>query len=257
MHLRDLSITVASAILLTPILLFCFQVTDAQVMQSGSYRIQSDSINFGGGLGTSTNYRVESTGGEIATGDATSTSYSLKAGYQQMVNNFISMTAPGNVTMSPSIGGVTGGTSNGSTTVTVTTDSSAGYELSISASQSPAMTKGGDSIADYVPLGDSDLNFFIAPTDSHFGYSAFSTDVVARFRTDGSPSGPCDGSDVPVLQKCWDGLGTTLEPISRASSANTPNGAATTVSFRVGIGSSVGQAPGTYTATTTLTAVSL
>ena len=255
MRFRDFSITLVSSALLTPVLFLCLQVTDAQVMQSGSYRIQSDSINFGGGLSTSTSYKVESTGGEIATGDATSTSYSLKAGYQQMVNNFISMTAPGNVTMTPSIGGVTGGTANGSTTVTIITDSPAGYVLSISASQSPAMTKGGDSIADYVPGGDPDFNFTTIAGDSNFGYSPFGVDVAQRFVTDGISL--CNGSEYPMILKCWDGLDTVLEPIAQASSANTPNGTMTTINFRVGVGSSVAQAPGTYTATTTLTALSL
>ncbi|MFZ2252685.1 MAG: hypothetical protein WAW13_00755 [Minisyncoccia bacterium] len=254
MKFRDFSVTLVSSILLTPVLLLCLQVSDAQVMQSGSYRIQSDSINFGGGLSTSTNYGVESTGGEIATGESTSTSYSLKAGYQQMVNNFISMSAPGNVTMSPSIGGVTGGTANGSTTVTVTTDSGAGYVLSISASQSPAMTKGGDSIADYVPGGDPDYNFTTGASDSHFGYSPEGQNVVTRFKDNGAA---CNTGALETTLSCWDGLDTALEQISRASSANTPNGATTTINFRVGVGSGVAQAPGTYTATTTLTALSL
>ena len=254
MKFRDFSVTLVSSLLLTPVFLLYLHVGDAQVMQSGSYRIQSDSINFGGGLSTSTNYRVESTGGEIATGDATSTSYSLKAGYQQMVNNFISMSAPGNVTMSPSIGGVTGGTSNGSTTVTVTTDSSAGYVLSISASQSPAMVKGGDSIADYVPGGDPDYSFITVAGDSHFGYSPEGQNIVARFKDNGAI---CNNGVLDTTLSCWDGLATTLEPVARATAANTPTGATTTINFRVGIGSGVVQAAGTYTATTTLTAISL
>ena len=156
--------------------------------------------------------------------------------------------------MSPSIGGVTGGTSNGSTTVTVTTDSSAGYVLSISASQSPAMVKGGDSIADYVPAAvNPDKDFTTDATDSHFGYTIEGIGSASRFLSLGVICGA--GFDASLV--CWDGLDTVLEPIARASSANTPNGAATTVNFRVGIGSSVVQAAGTYTATTTLTAVSL
>jgi hypothetical protein len=254
MHFRDFFITLASAVLLTPVFLVSLHIIDAQVMQSSSYRIQSDSINFGGGLSTSTNYNMESTGGEIATGDATSTSYSLKAGYQQMVNNFISMSAPGNVTMSPSIGGVTGGTANGSTTVTVTTDSPAGYVLSISASQSPAMTKGADSIADYVPGGDPDFSFITTAGDSHFGYSPEGQNVVARFKDNGAS---CNNGLLETTLACWDGLDTALEQISRGSAANTPNGATTTINFRVGVGSGVAQAAGIYTATTTLTALSL
>jgi hypothetical protein len=55
----------------------------AQVMQSSSYQIERDSLNFGGGLGSSASYVLEDTFGEIGTGRFTSTSYILKAGYQQ------------------------------------------------------------------------------------------------------------------------------------------------------------------------------
>jgi hypothetical protein len=223
-------------------------------MQSASYRIQSDSINFAGGLSTSTNYRMESTGGEIATGDASSTNFNLKAGYQQMVNTFIAMTATAPVAMTPSIPGISGGIANGSTTVTVTTDSAAGYQMTIASSQGPAMKKGSDSIADYVPAGNPDFTFVTNPADSHFGYSPSGIDVATRFKDDG---GTCGGGVLETALACWDGLSTTAAQIVRRTSANTPNGSTTTVNFRVGIGGSVVQTGGMYVATTTLTAVSL
>lgn len=64
----------------------------AAVMTSPSYSIQSDSVNFGGSQGNSSTYKMEDTLGEIATGDSGSTNYNIKAGYQQMQTNFISMT---------------------------------------------------------------------------------------------------------------------------------------------------------------------
>ncbi len=254
MSLRDTLITACSALILTPILMVCITLVSAQTMQSTNYRIQSDSINFGGGLSTSTNYKLESTAGEIATGDSTSASYSLKAGYQQMVNTFISMTAVNSVTMTPSIPGVSGGIANGSTTVTVTTDSASGYQMTIVASQSPAMQKGSDSIADYVPVGAPDFAFVTNAADSHLGYSPSGVDVTARFKDNGVS---CNTGASETALACWDGLSTTPLEIVRRTSANTPNGSTTTVNFRVGIGGSVVQTNGTYVATTTLTAVSL
>lgn len=254
MCIRDFFITTISALFFTPLVLLCIHVAGAQVMQSTNYRIQSDSVNFGGGLSTSTNYSLESTGGEIATGDSSSTQYALKAGYQQMVNSFIAITAADPVSMTPSIPGITGGTANGSTTVTVTTDSPAGYQMTIVASQSPALTKGGDFISDYAPAGNPDFSFVTDAGEAHFGYSPSGVDTVMRFKDDGAS---CNTGSLETELACWDGLDIVAEAIARRTSANTPNGSTTTINFRVGIASPVVQAVGVYTATTTLTALSL
>jgi hypothetical protein len=253
--LRDIIISSSIAFILTPLALLGLQISSAQVMQSTNYRIESDSVNFGGGLSSSTNYALESTGGEIATGESSSATYALKAGYQQMVTRFISLSSPASVTMSPSIVGITGGESNGSTQVTVITDSSAGYELSINADVAPAMVKGSDSISDYGVVGDPDYTFTTDTEDSHFGYSPSGSDVVTRFKDDGVSA--CNTGSFETALTCWDGLSTSAETIARRTSANTPNGSTTTVHFKVGIGSGVVQPAGIYTATTTLTAVSL
>ena len=64
--MREILVTTVCALILTPFVIFSLSIGFAQVMQSTSYRIQSDSINFGGGFSSSTNYNLESTGGEIA-----------------------------------------------------------------------------------------------------------------------------------------------------------------------------------------------
>ncbi len=252
--MREFFFTAITALILTPVLFIGLVHVSAQMMQSSSYRIESDSVNFGGGLSSSTNYAIESTGGEVATGESSSGSYKLKAGYQQMQGAFISLTPADAVVLSPSLPGITGGTSNGSTTVTVVTDSPAGYELTIRASQSPAMQKSGDTIADYNPTGETDFVFAIGATDAHFGYSPSGVDIPQRFKDDG---GACNISSGDTPLACWDGLSTSDVAIARSTSGNQPSGASTTINFRVGIGGSVVQPPGTYTATTTLTALPL
>lgn len=253
--LRDIFILTLLSLLLTPFVLFSLRASYAQVMQSNNYRIESDSVNFGGGLSSSTNYSLESTGGEIATGESSSGSYALKAGYQQMVTRFLSLSTPAAIALSPSIVGITGGESNGSTTVTVTTDSAAGYELTINADVTPAMVKGSDIIQDYATTGDPDYTFTTGADDSHFGYSPSGVDTVQRFKDDGAAS--CNSNTTESPLTCWDGLSTTPEVITRRTSANTPDGSTTTIYFKVGIGGNVVQPAGIYTATTTLTAVSL
>lgn len=253
MSLRDITITSILAGVFTPLCILSIAVVSAQ-MQSSSYRIESDSVNFAGGLSTSTNYNLESSAGEMATGDLGSTNFNLSAGYLQMVTTFISMSAPSNVTMLPAIAGITGGVADGETTVTVTTDSSAGYSLSISAEQSPSLTNGGDSMADYIPVGNPDFTFTTGSTDAHFGYSPEGVDVSERFLDNG---GVCGVGSLETSLACWDGLDTAEEIVARRTSANTPNGSTTTINFRTGIGGSANQPEGTYTATTTLTALPL
>jgi hypothetical protein len=242
------------ATIFTVLLLLCVQLGSAEVRSSTNYQLQSDSINFAGGLSTSTSYIQESTAGEIGTGELSSTNYLLKAGYQQMQEVFISMTAPSDVTLSPSLAGITGGTSNGSTTVTVTTDSPSGYSLTIASENDPAMQNGIYSIADYNEGAEADYSFAVTSGAASFGFSPSSVDVVDAFRDNGSLCG-IDTGDAPLA--CWAGFSTTDIPVSEGIGANHPDGATTTLYFRVGVGSGAGVTAGLYTATTTLTALPL
>lgn len=256
MAIRDIFITACAALFLTPILFLSLSLGYAQVRQSTNYTIEADSINFGGGFSSSTNYTLESTGGELGTGNSSSTNYAMSAGYQQMTTRYIAMTTPDAVTMTPTLVGIGGATSTGSTTVTVTTDSAAGYMLTIRGAASPAMIKGGDSIADYVPGGsDPDFNFTVDADEAFFGYSPSGNDTVARFKDDGAAL--CSTGSSETVLACWDGLSTSDETIAQSSAANNPQGATTTVYFRTGLGSAVVQPPGVYVATTTLTATAL
>lgn len=244
-----------NALVLTSLVFLLLNVVGAQVRTSPSYQLQSDSVNFSGGLSSSSNYALESTAGEVATGDSDSASYKLRAGYQQMQEVFISMTTPDSVVMTPNILGITGGTANGSTSVMVLTDSPSGYELTISAANSPAMQKGSDTIADYVPVAnpDPDLSFLTSPTNAHFGFSPEGSDVVGRFRDNGLL---CNAGSGDTSLACWDGLGIGNKVIARGL-ANQPGGATTTLNFRLVVGGSIIVPAGDYFATTTLTALPL
>lgn len=248
--------SLSEALVVTVMIISSLFVVQAQVRSSSNYQIQSDSINFGGGLSSSTNYSMESTGGEVATGPSDSATYRLRAGYQQMQEVFISLSAPGTVTLSGTLGGLTGGESNGSTTVTVVTDSPSGYQLTIAAQNTPAMQKGSDSITDYVPdaAPATDFIFVTAANEAHFGFSPYGTDVVGRFRNN---SASCGVGSNSTLLRCWAGLTTGDQVIAQGAGANHPAGTATTLQFKVGLGGSVAVPPGTYVATTTLTALPL
>ena len=243
------------ALCLTPVVVALFHVAVAQVMTSSHYQIESDSVNVGGGYSSSSNYIQQSTVGEAATGLSSSTNYTMHAGYQQMQETYLALGGGGAVTLTPTIPGVTGGTASGTTEVHVTTDNLAGYQLTIAASQSPAMQDGGHVIQDYTPTGATpDYSFITGTTDHHLGFSPQGNDVVQRYLNNGSL---CDTGSQSTAGTCWDGLSTSPTVIAQSTSANNPQGATTTIHFEVGIGSLVNQAPGTYVATTTITAFTL
>lgn len=255
MIVRSLVQVFFEALVLTIFLVGSLALSLAEVRTSPSYQLQSDSVNFGGGLSSSTNYSLESTAGEIATGAGASALYRLRAGYQQMQEVFLSMTAATNVTMTPALGGLTGGIANGSTSVVVLTDSPAGYQLTLAAETAPALQNGADTIADYVSTADpsADFSFVTTAADAHFGFSPEGSDIVSYFKDNGSA---CGVGVLDTSLACWDGLSTTDILIAQGV-ANQPTGATTTVHFRVGVGGAAGVLAGTYIATTTITAVPL
>jgi hypothetical protein len=225
-----------------------------QLRTSSNYQIERDSVNVSGGLSDSGNFSLEATAGEVATGRSTSTNFLLQAGFQQQPEVTLSLSTTGDVVMDTPIGGVTGGTSNGSTSVHATTDGNAGYQLTIAASQAPAMVStSSDTIADYPIGGSADLTFSVGASEAWFGFSPFGDDIVDRYKTNGSVC----GSGAASSTACWDGLSTSPSTIVSQPGANFPDGATTTLYFRVGIGGSVMQPPGTYVATTTVTLLSL
>lgn len=244
------------AVILTFVCIIIIQSTTAQVRTSSSYQLQSDSINVGGGFATSTSYVSESTFGEVATGRSTSSLFGLQAGFQQMQANFISLSISNNILLGPDLPGITGGTSTASTTVVVTTDGVGGYELSIAASLSPAMQGSEGVIADYAPTGlVPDFLFIVPASAAAFGFSPAGIDRAVRYR---SAFGICGSGTDDIAQTCWDGFSsTTHQVIAVGSGGNQPLGTPTTIYFQVGIGSGATILPGSYIATTTLTALSL
>ena len=228
-----------------------------RVMASNNYSVQADSINFAGGQSASVSYAVQDTAGEVGTGVSTSTNYRVGAGYQQMFQNYISMTPPSATSTLPTVNGLLGGASLASSTWTVTTDDAAGYALYIQASTNPAMQGDhGDNVADYVPVAGSvpDFNFTILPSQSAFGFSSYGINAAPRYLNNGAA---CGTGVFNTVNTCWDGLATTSKVIAQGFNANQPSGATTTATYQVQIGSARNQTSGSYSATITVTAVSL
>lgn len=240
------------------IVIFCFFVgvypVLAYVASSSNYKIQSDSIDAGGGLGNSSNFGIDESVGEITTGEGASASYKLKAGYQQMKEIYVSISTPSDVSMSPAIGGISGGVGNGSTAWTVLTDNSAGYTLSIKASSSPALRSGSNNFLDYTLafVNTPDYNWSVSGTDSEFGYTPEGNDIVQKYKDNGST---CNVGSFDTADKCWYNFLVSEEIIAQSFVSNHPSGIVTNVKFRAESGSSHLQVEGNYQAIITATVV--
>lgn len=226
----------------------------AYVMSSTSYRIERDSVNLGGGMGTSASYKMENTVGEIGTGYSTSTTYKVSAGYQQMdTTGYITLTIPNSTALSPSLNSLVGGQASADATVNVITTNSTGYTLEIKASTTPAMQSVSSTIADYGPAGAApDYNWSVAATAAEFGFSPKGTDVIDRYKNDGAVCNQPAGS--VTAANCWDGLSTAYAIISQSAANNEPIGVTTTVKMQAEIGATAMTVPGSYSATVIVTA---
>lgn len=243
-------------ILLLIINYFFLTATFAYVMSSPNYRIQSDSINIGGlDAQNSANYKMKDTIGEIASGESASASYKLKAGYRQMVEEafYISVSAPENVSMTPDLQAITGGTANGTATINVKTNNSAGYKLELKVSTTPALKYDSAEFPDYTRNNPPDYDWSIGSANSEFGFTPWGQDTIQKYRYIGTDCNQSGGT--ADENYCWDGFnGTTNIQIAQATSSNHPSGTDTYVKYRAQIKSNGFQTPATYTATVTATA---
>ena len=242
--------TVLTGVLTTPVL--------AQVMTSTNFKMQQDSINFGGGYATSENFGMEDTAGEVATGYSESDSFILHAGYQQMdyEDKFLSLTVPGAITLLPAIPGLSGGTATGSSYAHVITTNNVGYTLQINASTTPAMQHIATStyyFNDYpISGGVPSLIWNIDQSTSAFGFTPEGSDVVIKYLDNGNNCN-ADGGNSSV-EKCWGPLSQTLETIAQTIVSNDPDGSTTTIRFQAESGNQHLQVSGKYQAQIVITA---
>jgi hypothetical protein len=228
--------------------------TALSVMESSSYRIDFDSLNFGGGYSSSANYQLQDTAGEIASGDSSSASFQMRAGYQQMNSSYIAINGQNLVDLGNSPG-ITVSNVSSSTVVNVITDSYGGYELTIRASTSPALTSGPYYFSDYTPVSvDPDYAFTVSSNDSEFGFAVSGTDVIQRYKNNGSA---CNAGSSSTASTCWDGLSTTPATVAERHSSNHPLGSDTTFYYQAGIGTNKIQEAGAYSASIIITATAL
>jgi hypothetical protein len=230
----------------------------AYTASSSNYLLNSDSINSGGNsYSTSTTYQIGDTVGEIGTGTSSSATYSLSAGFWTTgSSSWISLSSSGNVSLG-ALNGLLGGTATGSAAYVVTTNNTAGYQLIVQALTSPALRSPQSSIPDYSPgTSNPDFTFTISSsTDARFGFSPEGTDIVQRYKDNGSS---CNVGSSDTADACWDGFATTTQAVAQSASANDPNGATTTIQYEVKLGAGRLQpSSASYSANVIITALTL
>jgi hypothetical protein len=168
--------------------------------------------------------------------------------------------ATNDVSMSPNLAGVTGGTASGSTTVRVRTNNSTGYNMTIAFSTSTAMRQNGGSgvINNYNPASTTRADFAFTPeVFSQFSYTVVAStsgDLPTYFRDNASI---CGAGAANTASTCWSNPSTTARQVILTSAATQTSGSTSTIAFRVNIPSNpIPAVPeGTYVATATLTAI--
>ncbi len=235
-----------------------FVVTaNAYVASSSNYRIDKHSVNMGGlDTSSSSSYLLKDTIGETGTGTSSSATYKMRAGYRQMEEGYLSMSAESSISLSPDISGLTGGSATGEGTWTVSTDSATGYNMTIRTTTSPAMQSGANNFADYTPVvvGTPDHSWAIGSANSEFGFSPYnSASQVDKYKNNGTS---CNTGSGVTDEKCWYGLSTTNETVVDRSSRTSAGGDDTVINFQAEVNTSGSQTAGSYTATVEVTAIS-
>ena len=182
---------------------------------------------------------------------------------------------PQNVTLLPSLSGLTGGTADGQTQVIVRTNNVDGFNMTLTGSSSVPFGSStpmightqGDAIVAVTASGTEPTYQFRTSTvpsqGTAFGYSiaaSTSAEIDQSFRHDvaDGPNGQqdCNSGSFETDQQCWMYASTSAFTVYNRASATPASGATTTIFFRAIIQPNPSPAidEDTYTATTTLTA---
>jgi len=183
---------------------------------------------------------------------------------QEITSEISFRTAPNDVTMTPALQGLTGGNSFGTSTVSINTNNTTGYNMTIAFASSTAMRGDGvtTDIDNYTPsvAGTPDYTFSVGANDAEFAYTVNGVttpgDIDARFKDSGAA---CNTGSGTVVGKCWHGAANAVTPVTIINrlTATPATGATSTIVFQVGITANPSPAvdEAFYTATATLTAV--
>jgi len=179
------------------------------------------------------------------------------------VTGEINLNCSSTATLSPSIAGQTGGTATSTFGCLVTTNNSTGYNLKIEKDQKLQITDAVDQRFDDYATSVAYTDWsFAAPGNGNetFGFNVVScastTDIVQNFRDDGAAN--CASGDSVTAWHCFAPMPTTpatAETVANRTTATPADGILTIFGLQAQAGGSNNLNSGTYTCTTTVTAV--
>jgi hypothetical protein len=157
------------------------------------------------------------------------------------VSEAISISSPGDISLSPEIIG--SGSATGDVTWNLITNNDSGWKLELEADSSPAMQKGADYFADYTEAtAGVPENWSVGNNDSEFGFSVDGSYAKSEYFSGTRFEGFSGSTKIEVAD----------------DSLSTPSGGAEVdVNFRAEVGVDATQPSGLYTATITATATTL
>ena len=213
-----------------------FPLLASAQMGGATYKINADAIGTAGGDSSSANYAVGSSIGEAVNGEGSGASYKSKAGFEYMINSYLTLTVDNS---SKDLGSLLPGSPiTGGTTVTVTTDAWNGYALEASKDHKMRHTDGTTEIADANGTVATPL-LWQSPNDLGFGFTV----------TGGTNVEPKWGSNPNYDYAAFPDLATTFHSRSGYKSG----GDDTVIGYKVDAPS--GQKSGAYSCNVTYTAV--
>ena len=164
------------------------------IMQSTNYKIEKDSINFGGtDDGQSASYKLKDTLGEIGTGLSDSTNYIMKAGYRQMVEEAVDPTFTFAIDSTTCELGTLSTSSVSSCTyiITTTTNAEDGYTTTITED-----TNLKDGTPDIDDVSDGE----VTAGSEEYGASSNDSDSLNIATTAGNAATGIDGTNKTIAQ---------------------------------------------------------
>lgn len=222
-------------------------------MESANYMIDFDSINIGGGEGDSANYNLQDTVGGIGTGFSSSNNFELHAGYQQLGPSSIALIPPVDSAL-PDLVGLPNQSSQKDMTVGVITNDPSGYELRVRATTDPLLQGPIEDFFDYDPGGAPSFDFTVPSSLAVLGFTVEGVDTVLDFMDNGTACGA--GSNI-TPNTCWDGFTTIDRVIATDNTFTAELGNETILKLRAETGNSAMRAPGAYSGTLIITALTL
>ncbi|MFC1789716.1 hypothetical protein ACFLYY_01930 [Patescibacteria group bacterium] len=193
---------------------------------------------------------------ELAKSDTADTAISLT------VTGEINLNCSSTAALSPNIPGQSGGTATGTFGCVVETSNSTGYNMTIEKDQKLQIADVADQRFDDYTTSSASADYdwgAVGGGNEEFGFAvnscASTTDIVATYKDNGADT--CGGAGTQVnAWQCWTDIPTTTAvAVANRATATPSGGILTTFGLEAQAGASNNLNSGSYTCTTTVTAV--